>query len=160
MKRMIPPFAIIAITVWIGFPLIILPQEDPWKRVDEGLFVKEFASPLKSEDKDSTITIVRVDPRFYSFKLLCASEYGKLRVSSKKWCEKHNLISAINAGMYQKDGTTNVGYMKNFNHINNPRLINAYKAVLAFNPVESTLPEIQSASEKNREPSGRVDGTF
>ena len=143
MNRVIASLAVIAISFWIRSPSITLPQDDPWKRVDEGLFVREFASPLKSEDKDSTITIVRVDPRFYSFKLLCASEYGKLRVSSKKWCEKHNLISAINAGMYQKDGTTNVGYMKNFNHINNPRLINAYKAVLAFNPVESTIPEIQ-----------------
>jgi hypothetical protein len=33
--------------------------------------------------------------------------------------------------------------MKNFNYINNPKLNNTYKAVLAFNPIESTLPEIQ-----------------
>jgi hypothetical protein len=45
--------------------------------------------------------------------------------------------------MYQQDGIRNVGYMKNFSHINNPRLNTAYKSVLAFNPTESTLPEIQ-----------------
>ena len=33
--------------------------------------------------------------------------------------------------------------MKNFNHINNPQLNNIYKAVLAFNPAESNIPEIQ-----------------
>jgi uncharacterized protein YigE (DUF2233 family) len=64
-------------------------------------------------------------------------------MTTKKWCQKHHLISAINAGMYQEDGIRNVGYMKNFSHINNPKLNLTYKAVLAFNPIESTLPEIQ-----------------
>ena len=45
--------------------------------------------------------------------------------------------------MYQADGIKNVGYMKNFNHINNPRLNTRYKAILAFNPVDATLPAIQ-----------------
>jgi hypothetical protein len=33
--------------------------------------------------------------------------------------------------------------MKNFNHMNNPRLNTKYKAVLAFNPVDATFPEVQ-----------------
>ena len=143
MKRLTVLLAILTITSWICFPLRSLHSEDLWKTVDEGLFVREFDSPQKSNTKDSKITIVKVDPKFYSFKLLCASEHGKLRVTSKKWCEKQNLICAVNAGMYQKDGITNVGYMKNFYHINNPRLASTYKAVLAFNPVESTVQEIQ-----------------
>jgi len=143
MKRIIVSLAIFTITFSICFPSRTLPNGDLWKTVDEGLFVREFDSPQKSKSKDSKITIVRVDPKFYSFKLLCASEHGQLRMTSRKWCQKHNLICAMNAGMYQKDGITNVGYMKNFNHINNPRLANTYKAALAFNPFESTIPEIQ-----------------
>jgi hypothetical protein len=143
MKRIIASLAIFAITFWICFPSNILPKDHLWERVDEGLFVREFDSPQKSKINDSKITIVKIDPKFYSFKLLCASEHGKVSMTPKKWCQKHNLSSAVNAGMYQKDGITNVGYMKNFNHINNPRSTNAYKAVLAFNPVESTIPEIQ-----------------
>ena len=143
MKRIIVSVAIFAISFWISFPSSILPKDDLWERVDEGLFVREFDSPQKSKINDSKITIVRIDPKLYSFKLLCASEHSRLKITAKKWCQKHNLISAVNAGMYQKDGITNVGYMKNFNHINNPRLNNTYKAVLAFNPVESTIPEIQ-----------------
>jgi uncharacterized protein YigE (DUF2233 family) len=64
-------------------------------------------------------------------------------MAAKKWCQRHNLVAAINAGMFQADGMTNVGYMKNFNHINSPRLNARYKAVLAFNPVDATVPEIQ-----------------
>ena len=94
----------------------------------------------KTSDQDS---ILRIDPKFYSFKLLCASELGKTRLTAKDWCLKYNLVSAINAGMYQEDGLRSVGYMKNFNHINNPRLSPAYKAVLAFNRVDAVVPEIQ-----------------
>jgi uncharacterized protein YigE (DUF2233 family) len=119
-------------------PHVGLSEEGLWKKVDEGLYIGEFLPPEKSK-----ITIVKIDPKFYSFKLLCASEHGKIKMTVKKWCQRHNLISAINAGMYQEDGIRNVGYMKNFAHINNPRVNPTYNAVLAFNPIESTLPEIQ-----------------
>jgi uncharacterized protein YigE (DUF2233 family) len=144
MKRVIVFLAILTpIFYMVLSPLVIPSAEELWKKVDEGLYLGSFVPQEKSEINDSKITIVKIDPRFYSFKLLCASEHGKIRMPAKKWCRKHNLISAINAGMYQEDGLRNVGYMKNFNHINNPKLNATYKAVLAFNPIESTLPEIQ-----------------
>ncbi len=143
MKRLTVSLAILTITSWISLPLNSLPNENPWEKADEGLFVREFDSPQKSKNRGSKITIVKIDPKLYSFRLLSASEHGNVRMTAKKWCQGHNLVSALNAGMYQKDGITNVGYMKNFTHINNPRLANAYKAVLAFNPVEPAIPEIQ-----------------
>jgi uncharacterized protein YigE (DUF2233 family) len=118
-------------------------QNDPWKKVEEGLYWAEFYPSQKSLVKDSRITIVKINPKFYSFKLLSASDLGKTRMTAKDWCLKHNLISSINAGMYQEDGLRNVGYMKNFSHINNPRLSSSYKAVLAFNRTDAAVPEIQ-----------------
>ena len=41
------------------------------------------------------------------------------------------------------DGVTNVGYMKNFSHVNSPRLGTNYNAVLAFNRVDATVPDVQ-----------------
>jgi hypothetical protein len=143
MKRMIALLAILCVTFWMGFPSDILSKDDPWKRVDEGLFFREFDAPRKSKIEDSKITVVKINPKVYSFRLFSASEHGRVRMTAKKWCEKYDLSCAVNAGMYQKDGITNVGYMKNFNHLNNARLANAYKAVLAFNPVDSTVPDIQ-----------------
>jgi hypothetical protein len=126
--------SILAFGVLFSAPLIIS-QDDLWKRIDDGLFLGEFNS--------KKITLIKIDPKHYSFKLLCASEKGNLRMTAKKWCQNHNLVSAINAGMYQTDRIKNVGYMRNFDHVNNPRLNTRYKALLAFNPVEATLPEIQ-----------------
>ncbi len=132
-----------AILCAVFFPYPAQSKDDLWKRVDEGLYLGEFASRETSKAEDSGITIVKIDPRVYAFKLLCASEYGKTKMTAKKWCQEYQLLSAINAGMYQEDGIRNVGYMKNFNHINNPRLSPTYKAVLAFHPVEPTVPAIQ-----------------
>ena len=141
---LITSFAILQLAVCIFFSTSVsFSDEVFWKKVDEGLLVGEFDSPLKSKIKDSKVTIVKIDPQFYSFRLLCASEHSRVRNTAKKWCEKHNLIAAINAGMYQADKITNVGFMKNFSHLNNPRLNSSYKAVLAFNPVDPAVPEIQ-----------------
>ena len=137
-------FVFLGIAAWtVFFPSVSLCEESFWRKVDEGLFIGEFDSLIKPNIKDSKITIVKINPKFYSFRLLCASEHGRVKMTAKGWCEKFSLIAAINAGMYQKDGFTNVGLMKNFNHLNNPRLNSSYKAVLAFNPTGPNIPEIQ-----------------
>lgn len=118
-------------------------KDSPWKKVDPGLFFGQFDPSYESPVRDSKIIILKIDPAYYSFKLFSASELGKIRLTPKEWCKKYNLIAAINAGMYQKDGLTNVGYMKNYSHLNNPRLNSAYKAVLAFNRADVRVPEIQ-----------------
>lgn len=118
-------------------------KNGPWVQVEDGLFLGQFDPLFDTLVKDSKIIILKINPRYYSFKLLCASELGKVRLTPKEWCKKYNLMAAINAGMYQKDGLTNVGYMKNYSHLNNPRLNSAYKAVLAFNRLEVSVPEVQ-----------------
>ena len=136
MKWRIPLFLlfIMAFGVFIS-PQSIQPQDELWKRIDDGLSLSEI-NPTK-------VTLIKIDPKYYSLKLLCASENNKVRMTAKKWCQKHNLIAGINAGMFQADGITNVGYMRNFSHINSPRLNTRYKAVLVFNPVDATVPEAQ-----------------
>jgi hypothetical protein len=131
-----PLFFLLVIASWVLLsPPSGLSQNGLWKRIDEGLFLGEVHS--------RRLTLVKVAPTVYSYKLLCASENSNLRMTAKKWCQTHNLITATNAGMFWTDGVTNVGYMKNFNHINNPRLNTRYNAVLAFNRVDATVPEVQ-----------------
>jgi len=118
-------------------------ENGPWRKVEEGLFLAQFDPLYETSVKDSKVIILKINPAYYSFKLFCASELGKIRLTPKEWCKKYHLMAAINAGMYQKDGLTNVGYMKNYFHLNNPRLNSTYKAVLAFNRVDVRVPEIQ-----------------
>ena len=120
----------------------ILAQESHWQKVEEGLYIGEFESPRKSiMGGDSNITIVKIDPMFYTFKLLCAKEHGLLGMTAKGWCKNFGLIACVNAGMFQTDYLSNVGYMKNFKHVNNKRVASKYLSVFASNPVNSKKPQ-------------------
>ena len=152
MKKVTSFFSPFLAILWISlFPFEVFSQNGSWKRVEEGLSWVGFDSTNKVLGIDSKISVVKIDPRFYSFKLLCASEHGKTSLTVKDWCKTQGLMSGINAGMYQEDGLRNVGYMKNFEHINNPRLNNTYKAVLAFNRSDPGVPEIQIIDLKCQE---------
>jgi uncharacterized protein YigE (DUF2233 family) len=122
-------------TAWSGS------DRDIWKEIEEGLRVAEFSSS-PSDDVEYKITVVKLDPRSYALKLISASENGREKMTAREWSQKFNLVAAVNSGMYQEDGLTSVGYMKNFDHVNNPRL-GKDKTVLAFNPVGPDVPEVQ-----------------
>lgn len=117
-------------------------QDGAWKKIDEGLYYGDFLAPIKSSTGDSRVLIVRIDPRFFEFRLLSTSELtpGSLALNVKEWAVKYKLIAAINAGMFQTDLKSNVGYMKNYNHLNNPRVHKTYASVFAFNPKKADLP--------------------
>lgn len=135
----------IAFCMLLGIEMIpgfLTCQPVPWRNLDKGLMMAEVKPDVSSRVGDSKITILRIDPRYFSFQLMCASEIGTPRMTAKQWCRGKNLVAAVNAGMFQTDGYTNVGYMKNFGHINNSRM-NNYNSILAFNPVDSTLPGIR-----------------
>jgi hypothetical protein len=108
---------------------------DMWMQFDKGLHVGEFRSPQKSIFRNSIITIIKIDPDRFTFKLLCAKESGLKGMPVKTWCRKFKLLGGVNAGMYQTDFLSNVGYMKNFTHINNARVASRFLSVFACNPV-------------------------
>lgn len=113
-----------------------------WEQIGDGLSVGHFDVQNRMNEGVLKITILRIDPAKYGFRLLCASEQDNQSRSITEWAKSFGLVAAINAGMYHKDGMTSVGYMKNRQHVNNSRL-NNYKDLLAFDPVDSNLPLIQ-----------------
>jgi uncharacterized protein YigE (DUF2233 family) len=113
-----------------------------WRVLEPGLELAEIASPVASKVGDSRITVLRIDPARFALKLLAAKELGGARMTARQWAGKYGLVAAINAGMYQEDGLTSVGYMRNFDRVNNGH-INPNQAVLAFNRKTGAVPEAQ-----------------
>ncbi len=110
-----------------------------WQQLDNGLYIGKFSLPGEKSG-NGKITIIRVNPRFFKLVLLCASELKEENMTVRQWCRKYHLIGGINAGMFQEDYKSNVGYMKNFSHINNPRVSPLYKSIIAFNPLDGRRP--------------------
>ncbi|RMF58391.1 MAG: hypothetical protein D6748_08850, partial [Calditrichaeota bacterium] len=95
-----------------------------WLKVAEGLKYREFEAPVKSTVGDSRIAVLNINPQIYDFKLICASELDQKPRTIEDWGENLNLIAAINAGMFQQDLLTSVGFLKNYEYYNNPYLNN------------------------------------
>lgn len=124
----------------------------PWEMLDEGLSATTLTGPRISHYADSRITVVRIDPDFYRFELVVATETDSVQRTVKEWCELRNLDGAINAGMYSlKDHISGVGYMQNFSHVNNPVFKADFNAMAAFNPVDSLLPPFIIADLSSQE---------
>ncbi len=120
-------------------------QQANWVILEKGLQWKEYESPIKSEINDNKIYILKADPAYFDLKLLSYSEEG---VSTRKftiedWVKNYNFVAAINAGMYDIDYKSHVGFLKNFDHINNPVFNPKYNSVAAFNPVKKSLPSFR-----------------
>lgn len=121
--------------------------EISWEQIDEGLHLTEYLSPKKSIMGDSKITILKIDPSVYDFNLFSAKEKGETVKTAKKWAIQKEQIAVINAGMYQGDFATNLGYMKDFGFVNNGR-INKDNTIVAFNRKDESVPEIQIIDRK------------
>jgi len=128
-------------------------KSDPilWQKVEDGLFYSEASMPVKSSIGDSKIHFIRIDPEKFRFKLLCATENGFQKYEITKWCEAHNMLAGINAGMFHGwnaipsyQGLTNSGYTRNFSHVNNPEF-SSDKAFICFNPKDTSMPDFQIA---------------
>lgn len=132
---------ILFLTIFLsGFFSGITSAQPGWIKIDDGLHYNEFTSPLKSDAGNSKIFVLRINPEFFDFFLFSASEHPEGQVLSvREWVEKYGLIAAINAGMFQKDLKSNVGYMKNFGHFNNPKIHKNYHSVFAFHPRKTEL---------------------
>jgi hypothetical protein len=114
--------------------------DSTWIKVDEGLYRAEFIGAPASTVGDSRIEIIRIDPKLYEVKVMMVSETKGPNLTAKEWCQQYGLLAATNAGMFQTDGTTHVGYLKHDNHVNCGKSTSSYLSAAAFNPIDSTLP--------------------
>ena len=108
-----------------------------WHPLCKGMAIGQFTAQPKSDIGDSKITILKVDPHWFQLKLFSTSQLKHKALTAEQWAKKYGLIAVTNAGMFDTDFRTHVGYMKNFNHLNNP-VQNHYQSVAAFNPIDSS----------------------
>ena len=142
-------FLLIFISQYLAFAEKV-PKIIQWKTIEKGLCIAEVRAPRITRISDAKVTILKIDPKYFSFHLVTASEHDSLQRSVKEWSEMSGLIAAINAGMYGGvNHICNVGYMKNYNHLNNPNLKPNYLAIAAFNPIDSTLPPFKIIDLQN-----------
>lgn len=111
-----------------------------WVRIDDGLYHAQFVGVPPSTVGDSRIDVIRIDPRLYAIEVKMVSETKDNPLTAREWTEKYNLLAATNAGMFQQDFRTHVGYMRQSGHVNSATNTTAYLSAAAFDPVDTTKP--------------------
>jgi len=110
----------------------------------DGLQYVELDTPEKSVVNDSKLTILKINTQKFDFEFLTASERGHHARIAPDWAQEFDQNIIINAGMYRYNKTqSNKGYMKNYNHLNNPAKNNYYNALLAMHPKDPKNPPFE-----------------
>jgi len=125
-------------TLSLGLSTLLLarPALD-WKGIAPGMDLRYVTAKKPSSVGDSRIVILRLDPSQWRLEAVGITQTGESTGhTARDWSRSHNFSAAINAGMFDKDYKTHLGYMGSPSHINNSHR-NAYQSVAAFEPRDS-----------------------
>lgn len=113
---------------------------DVWQELETGLEIAHFDSRNRTIDPEGDLMVLRVEPRIFSLQLLTTARQAKEPGRNvARWCRDLGLIAAINAGMYQADKRTHVGFCKVDGKVVNG-FANDYLSVAAFGPLDQADP--------------------
>ncbi|SBW05360.1 exported hypothetical protein [uncultured delta proteobacterium] len=96
------------------------------------------ATGAPAEPMAAATTILRIDPARYAFSLYMASESGLKTLADV--CKSEGFTAAINAGMFQRDGLTNTGYLRSRTHSNNAHVAANFGAFFVAEPDNGKPP--------------------
>ena len=105
-----------------------------WQTLAPGMEIRHVQSRRQSEVGDSKITVLRIDPGLWELEIIGIMQTGESAGhTAREWAQKHQYAAVINAGMYDKDNKTHLGYMRSRDRVLNGK-VNGYQSVLAFDP--------------------------
>jgi len=83
---------------------------------------------------DSKITVLRIDPALWELEVTGILQTGEAAGhTGREWARKQKYTAVINAGMFEMDQKTHLGYVRSRDHVYNSR-VNKYQSVMAFDP--------------------------
>lgn len=126
--------------------LILMPSRifaGPWQILEPGMELGIFSASKPSSIGDSRITILRIDPGRWDLNVYGISNVNEIMgKTAKQWSQDNHLSVVINAGMFEEDYKTHLGYLQFQGHINN-QAVNKYRSVAVFNPRDNRLPRFR-----------------
>ena len=103
----------------------------------------------KASIGDGLLHVVRIDPKKVELRIGLASREGVKNRTAGEWADGLGLMVAINAGMFETDYRSNVGYLRSGTHLNNARW-NKYQSALAFGPGSALMVDLDAPDAKKR----------
>jgi hypothetical protein len=92
------------------------------------------------QTESNLLHVIRINPRRARLVALSQGKDDPHGRTAQQWCEDFGLVAVINAGMYDVDFMTHVGYMKTPATVNNKRWNKTFESVLLLDGTATTLP--------------------
>jgi len=108
-----------------------------WQELAPGMQQTSLAAG--AADDAAQIVVLRADPREWQLDLIGADDVDAKARTARDWAQLHDFAVVINAGMFRRDYSTHVGYLKSHDHIGNAHA-NDYRSVAAFDPLDAGTP--------------------
>ncbi|HEY0881987.1 MAG TPA: phosphodiester glycosidase family protein [Archangium sp.] len=128
---------------------LVLAVPLPFKPLAPGIEYATVKWIEKPSSGDGTLHIVRIDPAKADLHFALASKSGGPNRPAGQWADDLGFTAAINAGMFQKDYATNVGYLRSGEHLNQASW-STDQSVLAFGPGKAALFDLDVPGTKER----------
>lgn len=130
-KRLIGLSAVILLGL---LPGLVAGTNSGWQTLAPGMELRYVTAREPSSAGDSRIAVLRMDPKLWELAAMGVSQTGESAGhTAREWCEKYKFTAAINAGMFETDQRTHLGYMRCREHVHNGHA-NKYQSVAAFDP--------------------------
>jgi len=111
--------------------------DGPWTQLEPGLEVVRFDTRSLKVGGEQDLTILRVDPDRWDLRFLAAEKAADgLPRTAQGWCVDFGLAAAVNAGMFQADGKTHVGFCQADGEVLNS-FANGYLSAVGIDPVDA-----------------------
>lgn len=105
-----------------------------WQLLAPGMELRRIPASIRGSVGDSQIIVLRMNPDLWQLEFVGAATPGEtLPRTARAFSQVHNFVAAINAGMFDTDGKSHLGYLRFRGQVSNPNT-NAYRSVAAFDP--------------------------
>jgi hypothetical protein len=114
-----------------------------WTELEPGMDLARFDSKTRESEAWGDLVVLRVDPAVWDLKVVAATlQTDDRNRNIREWSEDFDLTAAINAGMYQADKKTHVGFCMVDGQVIS-EFPNKYWSAAAFDPVDEADPEFR-----------------
>lgn len=98
---------------------------------------------------DGMLHVVRIDPAQADLQFGLSLKQGGGNRTAGRWADDLGFTAVINAGMYETDYASNVGYLRSGEHLNQVRW-NKYQSVFAFAPGKAAMFDLDAPGSKDQ----------
>ena len=103
-----------------------------WQTLAPGMEMRRMQGRKHNPFADSRITVLRIDPSRWELEVMGVVQTGEgTGHTAREWAHKQQYTAVINAGMFETDNKTHLGYVRSRDHVYNGR-VNSYQSMMAF----------------------------